>query len=175
MNMKITYFVLVLTLLFITIKELTAARIPQNSQRDVNPLLKRGDDKKKCYDYVVATAEFDDDNGVTGLVTLSQDDQCDKTFVDGLFSRGFDNPDKNCYGLILEDCDGNVAYNLTEELCFDGHGGTKPFQDYIHFDLFEFLYGKGGKRKRQAGPTLAVTNGAQPITSTTVTPKAPAS
>ncbi|CAG8543397.1 2229_t:CDS:2, partial [Dentiscutata heterogama] len=146
----------------------TSARIPQNS------LLKRGDEKdeKTCYDYVVATAEFDDDNGVTGLVTLVQDNHSDRTFVDGLFSKGFDDPEKNCYGLILEDCDGNVAYNLTDELCFDGCGGTKPFQDHIHFDLFKFLFGKD-KRKRQNGPSLTVTNNGQPQASTNVVQQAP--
>ncbi|CAG8658795.1 9027_t:CDS:2 [Dentiscutata erythropus] len=143
--------------------ESNAARIPQNSQRDVNPLLNNyvvatspvNPVLKHGNNYVVATSEYNDNNGVTGLITFAQDVNSDRTFVNGLFSSGFDEQEKGRYGLFLRDCDDNVIYNLTGELCFDGHSGIKPFQDYIHLNLSKYLFDEDNS-KRQGGTKTGI-------------------
>ncbi|CAG8601038.1 12328_t:CDS:2 [Gigaspora rosea] len=138
--------------------ESTGKSIPSSNVNPSNPLLKRHEEKK-CYDYLVLTATFEDSK-LTGVVTLAGDDSRPVTFVYGLFSRGIEDPKK--FNIFLEDCNHKVVYNLTKDLDlkFDGHGGTKPFCAYIPLDIFKFFYvdGKGGKRKRQSSSPYVSTS-----------------
>ncbi|CAG8770058.1 10672_t:CDS:2, partial [Gigaspora margarita] len=109
------------------------------SQSNANPLLKRGEDDSVC---VVAKAVFDGE--VTGIITLAEKEEgC--TFVFGLFSKGLEDPEKNCFNVLIKDCDGNVVANLTDSIEFVD-GGTKPFFTKIDLDLDD-LVGSGDKRK----------------------------
>ncbi|KAF0511345.1 hypothetical protein F8M41_018263 [Gigaspora margarita] len=157
MNTKILYFVLTLIFFFVIIKESTGKSIPSSNVNPFNPLLKRHEEKK-CYDYLVLTATFEDKK-LTGVVTLAGDDSKTETFVYGLFSKGIEDPKK--FTICLEDCNGKIVYNLTDDLDlkFDGHGGTKPFCAYIKLDIFKFYYGDGDKRKRQANGGASVVTG----------------
>ncbi|KAF0511344.1 hypothetical protein F8M41_018262 [Gigaspora margarita] len=158
---KTSYLVLVLIFLFAIIKESTAGIIPQTDISLANPLLKRHEDKV-CYDYLVLTATFEDKK-LTGVVTLAGDDSKPRTFVYGLFSKGIEDPKK--FTICLEDCNGKIVYNLTDDLKlkFDGEGGTKPFCTYIDLDIFKFYYGDGDKHgdksKRQANGGASVVTG----------------
>ncbi|KAF0557938.1 hypothetical protein F8M41_011748 [Gigaspora margarita] len=140
MNKKITYLALALILLVVFVQESIARTIPQSN---ANPLLKRGEDKSVC---VIAKAVFDDE--ITGLITLAEKEEgC--TFVFGLFSKGLDDPEKNCFNVLIEDCDGNVVANLTDSIEFVD-GGTKPFFTKIDLDLGDLVGSSSGdKRKRQ--------------------------
>ncbi|RIB22652.1 hypothetical protein C2G38_2033406 [Gigaspora rosea] len=134
------------------VAESTARTTPRNN---INSLFKREEDK--CYDYIVATATFD--KSTTGVVTLAQDNSNDITFVYGIFSKGLDDPKENYYSIVLEDCNGRIVYNLTNDLCLKFEdGGTKPFSAYIHFDLFEFLSGYYTRKRQNSttGPQVGV-------------------
>ncbi|CAG8783009.1 16123_t:CDS:1, partial [Gigaspora rosea] len=117
---------------------------------DANPLLKRGEDKDVC---VIAKSVFHDE--VTGIITFAEKEKgC--TYVFGLFSKGLDDPKKNCYNVLVEDCDGKVVANLTDSIEF-ADDGTKPFFTKIDVDLKDLL-GSGDKRKRQAAANAVVTS-----------------
>ncbi|RIB09144.1 hypothetical protein C2G38_2044553 [Gigaspora rosea] len=165
MNNKITYFILALICLIVTIKGSTARSIPPLS--DVSPLLQRRHEDDVCYDYIAAEAKFC--GQVTGIMTFIQDDSADITFVNGLFSKGLDYPEKHQYNIVLKDCDGKIVKNLTKELCLKFvDGGTEPFSAYVEFDLFEFLSSyDNGMRKRQDGdvPNVGVYDGTTPVVS----------
>ncbi|CAG8707324.1 hypothetical protein C2G38_2213649 [Gigaspora rosea] len=140
-------YMLALLFLFAMIKESVGGIIPQSDISPANPLLiKRydggNDEDEVCYDYIVATATFNDDNGLTGVMTLAGDDSKPITFIYGLFSEGIKDPDK--FNVFIR-CDDKIVYNLTDDLDlkFDGRGGTKPFCTYIHFDLLKFLSDDG--------------------------------
>ncbi|KAF0557946.1 hypothetical protein F8M41_011756 [Gigaspora margarita] len=140
MNKKITYLALALILLVVFVQDSIARTIPQSNS---NPLLKRGEDDSVC---IVAKAVFDDE--ITGIITFAEKEKgC--TFVFGLFSKGLDDPEKNCFNVLIEDCDGKVVANLTDSIEFVD-GGTKPFFTKIDLDLDDLVGSSSGdKRKRQ--------------------------
>ncbi|CAG8450421.1 28456_t:CDS:2 [Dentiscutata erythropus] len=67
-----------------------------------------------------------------------------------LFSEGLDDPEKNCFAVLLRDCDGNVVYNLTGDL------------------HLEFVNGGNDKRKCQTGVTAGVESNSQTVSNTPV-------
>ncbi|CAG8646663.1 5272_t:CDS:1, partial [Dentiscutata heterogama] len=154
MNKKIACLTLALIYFLVFVQESIAGIIPQSN---ANPLLKRGH-KKMCDDVVVAKAIFNDK--IRGVITLSEKND-DSAFIIGLFSKGFDDPTKNWYNILLKDCSSKVAFNLTKYIEFED-GGTQPFFIAADFNLHEFLgEDEDGKVKCQTGPTVTVTSNDQ--------------
>ncbi|CAG8682845.1 19988_t:CDS:1, partial [Racocetra fulgida] len=73
---------------------------------------------------VVATATFND--GIIGLVNFFQD-PCGRTFISGLFHKGFDPNSKYAFE-IIDGC-GAVVRNITDDLgiIIEEDGSTKSF------------------------------------------------
>ncbi|KAF0557943.1 hypothetical protein F8M41_011753 [Gigaspora margarita] len=98
--------------------------------------------------FVCVTAKAVFNNEVTGIITLAKKEEgC--TFVFGLFSKCLDDLEKNCFNVLIKNCDGNIVANLTDSIEFVD-GGTKPFFTKIDLDLDNLVGSSNGdKRKHQ--------------------------
>ncbi|CAI2183248.1 7395_t:CDS:2 [Funneliformis geosporum] len=107
---------------------------------------KRTDSKCPC---ALAEAVFE---GAVGGLTVYAQDECGFTTVTGLFSKGFQDTNKNFTFQVVDDC-GTVLQDLTEGLKVQpsGDGGTKSFRNL--FENFSLNCGNTGILVPQNGLT----------------------
>ncbi|CAG8850312.1 23856_t:CDS:1, partial [Racocetra persica] len=75
-----------------------------------------------------------------GIISFTYNDVSCTTYVYGMFSKGFVDPEKNCYDIVLNDPSGKTIYTLTDQLGLEFEdGGTKPFYATIDFDFMKFF------------------------------------